>query len=486
MANIGVDVTTALRSGPSNAGARSGRFHVAGITERGPVDKPVTVKSLAQYETNFGVRTSYSNALYDTARTFFEEGGSELVVSRVVGAASSKGALTLTDTAATPLPTLKIEALDPGAYSTTIQAEVIVGTGTFTLNVYKDGVRVGRYANMTSPQAVVTAASANQYVRITDLGSATVAPNNNPGAKAITALSLGADDRASVTAARVVAALDAAADAAPGCAVAAPGYGAATIGSLLLDHAHTYRKVALLAGDFDDTSAEIQATAATLSAHQWAAYGGLFYPHLTVRDGTGTRTVSPEGYVAAVRARAAQEVGYWQVPAGDRARTRWVLSTNLPVSEDLNETLADGLVNGIATTGSRVRLYNWSSLSTDRDNQGLLSVRDTLNNLSVAVKDALEPYVFATMDGKGFLFSQAESAAVGVLEPVARRGGFYASIDEDGQQIDPGYRVLVDASNNPSSSVAQNQLNVSASVRLSPTAAYIAVEIVKVPLTAGV
>lgn len=485
MASIGVEVTTALRSGPSNPGALSGRFHIAGLTEFGPTDRALVVRSIANFEASFGARTAYTSNVYDTARTFFEEGGSELVVSRVVGPGATNGLLTLSDGAVSPLPTLQVEARDPGAYSPRISAGVTADSGTYTLSIYLDGNRVGKYAGLVSPVDAVNAARSNPYVKVTDLGSATEAPLNAPAVTAITPLSLGSDDRAGVTAGMTVAALDNAGDLAQGGSVAVPGYSADLVGALLLDHAYAKRKIAILATLEDATSGEAVESATTLGALEHAEYGGLFWPHLTVRDGTSTRNISPESYVAAVRARASQTVGYWQVPAGDRARTRWVLSTSVPVSEELNNTLAEGNVNGIVTTGTRVRLYNWASLSLDRENMGLLSARDTLNNLTIAVKEALEPYVFSVLDGRGHLLGYIESAVVGVLDPIAKRGGFYAGL-VDGEEVDPGYRVVVDTTNNPLETLALNEVRVSVSTRLSPSAALIQVEIIKVPLTAAV
>ncbi len=483
---IGVQTSTSTRSGPSNVGTVQGRLHIAGLTERGPIDRPVVVQSLGDYVTQLGARTSYSNAMYDTARTFFEEGGSELVVSRVVGPAATVGVLTLMDGAGTPVPTLAIESRDPGSFASTFSADVTTTGATYTLNVYRAGERIARYVGLTSPAAAVQAAASDPYISIRDLGSATVAPGNNPKTVAVTAMSGGSDDRASVTVTNVIAALDAADETAIGGAVAAPGYGADVIGALLLDHALRTKKIAILAGDIDSTPTELTTLAATLQAGPAGQYGGLFYPHLVIPDGSGSRTVSPEGYVAAARARAFTLEGFWQVPAGDRARARWVMGTVSPVSQDLNNTLNDGFVNGIVTTNGRVRLYNWTSLASDRENFQLLSSRDVLNNLSIIVANTLEPYVWSTMDGKGYLLGFIRAAVTGVLEPIAGQGGFFARYNADDELVDNGYSVIVDRSNNPVQSLADNTVMVSVSVRLSPTAALIQAEIIKVALTAAV
>ncbi|ASR78045.1 tail sheath protein [Arthrobacter phage Timinator] len=481
---IGVEVTTSLRSGPSNPGVQSGRLHIAGLTAKGPTGKGVIVRSLAQFLATFGDRTSYNTAMFDTARLFFEEGGSELVVTRVVGPAATKGTLTLKDTLA--VNTLKIDALNPGTTSSALTAEVKVNGSTFDLIISENSTVLSRYTGMTSPTDVVAAAATNPYVKITSLGSVSAAPANNPALLAPTALSAGTDDRSSVTAAIVVSALDNAGTLAEGGAVAAPGYTVATIGALLAAHAKTYNKIALLSPGVGTTQAEAVAAAAALTATSNNDAAGIFWPSVVIPDGAGTRVVGPEGYVAAVRAKAHRDVGFWKVPAGDTARMRWATGTDVQLDVAGNNTLAAVYVNGIVTTGTNTRLYGYASMSTDRENLGLLTARDALNNLALRIDAALEPFVFQVLDGRKHLLGQVEGAVVGVVDPIAKRDGFYALTDAEGNLVDPGYRVVVDESINTVTSASNNTVLVSVTVRLSPTAQLIQAEIIKVPLAAAV
>lgn len=480
--NIGVEVTTGLRTGPSNAGTPTGVLQIAGLTEHGPVATSTLITSLAQYLVVYGGRTPYSSNMLDTARLFFEEGGSELLISRVVGPAATRGALELLDTL--DAPTVKIEAKHPGSYSKAISVKVENAESTFTLTVMFDGQTVGVYRNMASISELVQRSATSAYINVVDMGSASGAPANNPAALPATTLPLGSDDRENVVAEHVIKALETAQDAAAGGAVAAPGYTADIIGNALIDYAKRSGTIALLSAHEEASVPEAIALAADLSMNTVGAYGGLIYPHMVITDGSGTRTVSPEGYAAAVRSRAFLENGFWQVPAGDRALTRWATGTNRAVTPEMNNQLSAGFVNGIVTSSSRVRLYNWTSLSDDRENLALLSARDVLNNLTVQMKAALEPFVFSTLDGRGQLLSQVEAAAIGVLDPIAREGGFYALMDGD-EEIDPGYKVTVDSTNNTLETGAQNTVIVDIAVRLSPTAALIKAEIVKVPLAAA-
>lgn len=480
---IGVNVTTSLRTGPTNSGVQSGRFHVAGVTEFGPVGGSRVVDSIAKFLAIYGDRTAYSSNVFDTVRMFFEEGGSEAVISRVVGPAAAGGSLSLMDSA--DVATLRVEAIEPGPHSQNISVKVdTLDESSYTLTIYRGGEVISRYEGLTSPAEAVTRSASNPFIRISTLGSVTAAPGDNPKGVDVTALPAGNDDRANITVEHIIAALDAGTGAEGGC-VAVPGYSANVIGAALAEHAKRAGKIALTAPAAGATPAQAIADAAGLTVES-GDHIGLFYPHLTIPDAGATRTISPEGYVAAVRARAHRDVGFWQVPAGDRAVARWVLGTVTPVSIDVNNELSDALVNGIVTTGSKVRLYGWQSLSADREGLGLLSFRDGLNFLMFNTKSVLEPFVFSVNDSNGHLRSYIESAVIGLLDPIAKAGGFFAGRDAEGEIVDPGYRVSVDSSLNPLTLLAENKVMVSVGVRMAPTAQLIQVEIIKVPLSGTV
>ncbi|GAA4915999.1 hypothetical protein [Nesterenkonia rhizosphaerae] len=483
--HIGVRVDTSARSGPTNTGAPAGVLHVAGITQRGPVTEAVSVRNLGEYAQAFGERTSYASALFDTARTFFEEEGSELIVSRVVGegsqAASADIQFTTEGSEEEPGETIsmaRFEATQPGAFANQWRVEITQPENAdgALVHVYDRDELIAVFRDVVNVPDLVDKARSTSVVRVLDTG----------GANAEQSLPLGEfefyggdDDRANVTTERIIQALDEAKGQGQGGMVAVPGYTANLIGQELLDYAARSNKIAALAGHRDASIPEIIQLASTFSTSQ--EYGGLFYPHIVIPDGSSTRTISPEGYVAAARARAFRDTGIWQRAAGDASRARWIIGTHTPVSTEANLRLSAGRVNGIVTTGNRVRLYNWRSLTVQEEFKDLSS-RDFLNNLSVQVSEALEPLLFETIDGRGYLLSRVEGAVEAILAPIARAGGVYARV-VDGEEEDPGYSVAVNAANNPASLSAENSVRVDIGVRLSPTAADIHVEIVKVPLT---
>ena len=78
-------------------------------------------------------------------------------------------------------------------------------------------------------------------------------------------------------------------------------------------------------------------------------------------------------------------------------------TTTIASVESLSIHLDAGNVSAIRTILGTTRLYGWRSLSTDAQNYKLLIGRDVLNYLAVEGARLLEPYVFATIDGRAVL-----------------------------------------------------------------------------------
>ena len=477
----GVNVTTATRSGPvAQNVAPSGRFFASGLAARGRTTKPIQVSSILDFEAEFGTRQSYSH-LYDNIATFFEEGGSEAHVVRVVGPAATKGTITLVDRAGSPLNTIKFDAISAGAWSGDLDIVTTNGTvsNTFTIAVVLDGETVEIHRNIPSPADAVVAFEDSIYVVCTNLGSATVAPNNNP-AVATSNMSAGTDDRASVDAGDYETSLELFIPGLGDGAVAIPGIGS-TVHDALVAHAAANNRIALLS---DSETADIAALIASAGALD-SEYAGLFAPWVQISTNTGARYTSPEGYVAGVRNRAHTESGPWRAPAGEIAVAKSVVGLKFDYTRAEGDELDAGKVSAIRIRNNSIRLYGWRSLSEDVDNWAMLIGRDTLNSIVVSAETVLEQYVFQPVDSKGHLLSSINGALVGILEPMARAGGLYPRFDSLNNIIDPGF--LVDTGNTVNSieNLANNEVKARVSVRIAPTAALISVTIIKVGLLSG-
>ena len=242
----GVNVTTSARSGPvAPLRASSGQAFFIGQTERGPADVAVRLRSFSDYTSVFGSRVNYG-FLYDSVKTFFEEGGEQCYIGRTVGNAATVGTVTLSDQAVAPLSTLRFDAANAGAWSSGVSIVIADGSlaDTYKVSVVIAGDTVESVNNISTPLAAVGAFSTSNYVRATNLGSVTAAPNNNPVNGAF-ALSAGADDRAAIVLADYEDALELFTQGLGDGAVAAPGLGS-TVHTALETHASANRRVALL------------------------------------------------------------------------------------------------------------------------------------------------------------------------------------------------------------------------------------------------
>lgn len=486
---VGVLVNTGARPGSSTGERRPGStYFLAGLAERGDTVNPILVRSMAEYEEKLGGRVTYG-FLHDDLTAYFAEGGERAYIARVVGGAATKGARILVDRAGAPVNTLTLTAKNAGAWSANLTVEVQDGAiaNTFRVLLYLSGVLVESYLELTAPADAATQINArSNFVTAANLGSATVAPNNNPAVLAATALSAGTDDRAAVVAGDYVTALGRFGPELGSGIVAIPGQTSTAVGAGLIAHAKAFRRIGATAPAVASSVAAVKAAAAALRATSGSEHVGMFYPWLTVPDGAGgLRTIPPEGYVAAVRARAFRLAGPYRAPAGEIAASRHVAGTegSILTQAQVND-LADARVNPIRLMAGTVRLYGWRSLSVDEVNYKLLTGRDTLNVLAQRAETALEQFVHRPVDGRGLLFGEIEAELVAILDPMRADGGLYELTDEDGVRIDPGYTVDSGPSVNTPETLANNEVRANVAIRISPAAELITITVTKVAFDA--
>lgn len=477
----GIISTVTTRSGRSSTGTEAGTFFVAGITERGRTDVLGTVRSISDYAQQYGGRVTYGS-LYDALRVFFEEGGSTAKVARVVGPAATEGTLTLMDSEATPAETITLDALGAGDWSANVDVDVAAGSlsGTFKITIaYGDITEV--YDNLsTAADAVQKINLRSDLVRATDEGAGTDPADGS------FSLAAGDDDRAAVTATHYTDQLTALADAttAPGL-VAIPGQTADAVGAALLAYAEANRKIAILASAITADVAAAKADAAALIDSPGAEYGGLVFPSITINHNGALIDVSPEGYVAGVRARAVADAGPWRAPAGQIAASTTIVEPTVEVDQTTGDDLDASGVSAIRTIYGSPRLYGWRSLSSDVENYGLLTNGDIVNFVLSEVEKVMEEFVFEPIDARGQLFSSLKGSIIGVLQPIASAGGLFAQFDGS-NEVDPGYRVVTDETVNTTTTLQQSKLRADVSIRPSPSAALIEFNLTKVSLTSAV
>ena len=153
----GVVISTAVRTGPAvTLLNQSSQAFFVGIAQRGPVDRAVLVTSLEEFESIFGGYISTA-LLHPTVEMFFEEGGTQCYVARVVGSTATTGILALADSDTTTTVgansvAINLTANGPGSWSSTVSAAVTAGTvtGTVSVQISVGGVQFATTGNCTT------------------------------------------------------------------------------------------------------------------------------------------------------------------------------------------------------------------------------------------------------------------------------------------------------------------------------------------------
>lgn len=476
---IGVTTETSVQSAPSNQSVPSGLFQAAGITAKGPLSYNGVLRNLNQYTDIFGGRTPYET-LYDTVRTYFQEGGAELVVTRVVGETATNGSVTLTDNSATPVDVLTIEVIDPGAHSSDYQAVVSNNTdSTFNVTVIDSTTErtIASFQRAESAVDLVSLAMGNENVIVRNL-STTAVPE--PGIYNFTA---GNDGRDTITAASYGDALNGHKGVRSGIAVGVPGQHPTIISEILGEHCQANNKIGLLDLPAETTISEAKSIGEALIGSSYSSYLSMpIFPAIRVPDGSDrTRTTSPIGYAAAARSVIHRSRSFAAAVAGPSVKTLWNFAVSTKLSEaDINELNQSG-INGIQSGPGAPFLNNWSSLSKE---PGLydLNVRDTMNNLDVQFRDAFQRLTWRPNDGRDNLRAEAQSIVDGIMAPLSAAGYLFPSIDGEGNYIDNGYSVEIEDIRSSGQAAPYDRIQVAVGVKLSPTLRHIHVPIRNVDL----
>lgn len=178
-----------------DVGTAIGAF--VGAVEKGPATNPVLLDSWSTFTKTFGsLNDTYP--LSWAAYNFFANGGRQLYVKRVLGSGAASASVTLTDRSSGSANTLLVSAENAGTWGNNLAVEVRdAGTSSrFNLIVYLSGSVVEQFTDLSlvdnDPRYVESAVnSASIYIRVTDLDSASVAPDDRPEADGLKALSGG-------------------------------------------------------------------------------------------------------------------------------------------------------------------------------------------------------------------------------------------------------------------------------------------------------
>jgi hypothetical protein len=474
----GVEYLSRDNAPPRSAPTDTGTWFATGLTDKGaPADALTPITSLSKFEDVFGGRVSYS-VLYDSLDTFFREGGSVAHVARVLGPAPVSATASLYDAVGSLVSdeSLIAAAKSAGEWGNALNVEVTVTGTDFVVIVSHDTDGVLDTSPLLADRAAaVTWAAASNYIRFT-LGASA----EDPRAQGPTSLAGGSDDRAAVTETQWTGALTQFTAALGPGQVSAPGRTTTAAHAALLAHARVYNRVGLL--DTADAASKTTLIAAgnALTALADARYGGLFAPWVTIGGlvANTTRTVPPAAVVAGVVARSDVSNDPGQAPAGVNGVSFTALGVTSTFSDtDVTDLNADNVnqLRAFAQYGGEVRVYGWRS-GADKDAAPLhwqLSDARLVMAIRAKAEDIAERYVFGQDDGRGLLLSDFAGELIGMLVPFYVAGGLYGDTPDEAFQVNASPAV------NPSTDRAAGIIKAVVSLRVSPFAELVKLEVVK-------
>lgn len=179
---------------PANDGTARGAF--LGAFAQGPTAAPVLVNSWYEFTKTFGNVSDTYPATWGVY-SFFANGGRQVYVKRVVGSGALPATVTLNDRAVSPAATLRVDAASAGTWGNALKVEVkSASTTTFNLIISDASGVLEQFTDLsmssTNSRYVVSYVnSSSNYVKITNLNSATFAPDNQPAVIASASLSTG-------------------------------------------------------------------------------------------------------------------------------------------------------------------------------------------------------------------------------------------------------------------------------------------------------
>lgn len=480
MVRPGVNVIS--RATPPARGLQSNRgtWFVSQVCAEGPANSPQLCRNLGDWTRIFGPREATTPA-YDAVDTYFREGGSQVYFSRAVGPNPVTAFLNISDRAGAPLQTIKASAIGPGAYGLTISVQIQngVAANTYNILVYRNNILVETSPDLASPTDGVTWSSGSQYIRVTDLASATAAPNNNPGVLAKTALGGAAtDDRANIVDAQKTTALNSfTVDLGPG-QVSYPGATTAAMHTILRAAAKAMNREAIL--DLPDTPTQATMTAVLAGVND--EYSAAFAPWVTVPGiiaGT-TRIVPPSALVAGLIARSESlGVSPNQPAAGANGEARFALGVTQVYDDVTREALNGKGINVIKTVFGAVRLYGYRTNADPIVNPQWIGLGN--QRLRLAITDEAirmgENFVFGEIDGQRKFFARVAGAVGAILTRYWDAGDLYGPTPDDAFFVDTGPAV------NTPLTIANNELHIVISAKMSPFAEYVVFEIIKLGIS---
>jgi hypothetical protein len=470
MARPGVAVSLLELPTPVSDQSDTGTWFAVGTTDRGPANQATLIQSIDQFNTVYGARQSYS-VLYDAVETYFREGGNRVYIGRVVGPAATTGTKTLLDSGAGV--SLTVSANGPGAWSANYKVGVVAGQAPQSFQIVvadTNNVTLEQSSDLLTQGAAVSWGNYSNYVRIA-LGATTL----NPAPVAVAALSAGNDQRATITDNEWNVALTSfAGNLGPG-QVSQPGRTTSVAYNQIKTHVETNNRVGILDLPDSATAATVKSAAAGVTSRFCAAFAPwTVIPGLTV--GT-VRAVPPSALIAGMISRNDPSLSTNTPAAGNNGISNYCTDLTQPDWDDFTRTdLNANACNIIRRLFGGIRNYGWRSLVNPISDPSWINFGNgrLYTDISAELNAIGENYVFNQIDGQNGATINLFSASLnGAMLAHYNAGDLF------GDSADQAFNVNTGPTVNTLQTLANNELHAIVTLKMSPFAEYVVIQIVK-------
>ena len=423
---------------------------------------------------------------------YFQNGGSELYVKRVLAGNAAKAAVTIAPvTGETSLGT--IQAKNKGADGNNLRIQFsTIANGLVSLVVYKEGgsssgdvdaandIIVERFnslsmSNAASANYIETVVNtSSQYIEV-DITSTVAAP-------ATSRLPLtGGTNGSAVVATDYVSAVDAFSAVDRPLVVFAPSImdtlGSAngkTVQDAVISWSASNNGFAVV-----DTVANLTpAEAVTYSASlQDTSFAALYYPHIYISDPLGRssaalRRVGPAGAVAGLYIQTDKQTGPFKAPAGLTAQIRGAVAVERAFTSSELDSLNNSVspVNAIRNLpGAGVVAMGARTLLQDGTANRYVNMRRSLIYIRKYLKDLTEFALFENNNEK--LWAQLRTTISVFLTSYLNQGGLRGATPAE------AFYVKCDGENNTDSTIANGEVHIEVGVSLQYPAEFIVINL---------
>lgn len=479
----GVQIIQRTTPPPRSAPTDSGTWFAVGLCDKGPVDRPIEVRSLDEFTTKCGARVSYSG-LYDALDLFFREGGSHAYIGRVVGPSATQSSRNLVDNAAAT--SLVVKAIGPGVAGASLKVAVVAGNngGTYQIQITDaSNVVLEQSPDLTTQQDAVTWALAYSTNVVITIGASALAPVVG-GSNVLTALTGGTDDRNNIVDANWLTALSLfTKDLGPG-QVSAPGRTTDVGHQQLCDHAANNNRCAIMDAPDTATTSTLITSATNAKTTGNGQYGAIFAPWIVIPGvvaGT-SRTVPPSAMVAGLCARVDLSDGP-NVPAAGLSKGVSNYATGIsqaawddPTRNTLNSSGVNVIRNMLGFAS--IVVFGWRSLADPLNNAAWLDLSNVrlLMEIQALAYSIGQQFLFSQIDGQGHTLSAYGGALTAMLQGFWESGQLYGATPSDAFNVDVGPSV------NTPLTISGNEIRAVLAVRPSPMAELVTIIIINVPV----